>query len=178
MTDLIQVEAKLTPSQYKALEMYTDGKTEEEICSAIGVRKETLRRWLATNQQFKSMIRQHFSAFATANHVFLASMYEKAIGKLDKLLEEEDLSVKERISVINTVAKFMRNAMEFEKPNTVEEEATITEVTEKDKDGKVMSITEQKTILRRIRGEHGNNEVLDGQGQESAPDSSGAEEVL
>lgn len=165
MSDIVKVNDALNAKQYKALELYVSGKEQKEICDKVGITSTTLRKWLATNPNFKSAIKQYLSAYLTANNTRVGAMYEKSIDKLNTLLNDETLTPMNMLKVINTIIKLTKGAVDMEIDN-VETEVTLTQETVKDENNKVLSITEQKNILKKIRG-NGSSQILEGEGIKS-----------
>jgi hypothetical protein len=173
--DLVTIK-ELSPKQYKAIELYCSGKDEDEIVAEVGVTKATLRSWIATNPHFRSMIRQHFSAYLTVQNVQVGAAYEKAIKKATEMLDDTSLTSMQMLKVIQTILHIVNNAKLMEKDDT-ETEMEMSTQTEKDSKGNTLSITESKHILQRIRG-HGPNQVLETEGGEIKDVSGGTEAVL
>jgi transposase-like protein len=176
MTDLIKIPETITPQQYKAVDLYIQGKDEREICEQIGISPVTLRKWIKTNQNFKSLMRQNLMAFATMGNLKLGSAYERVIEKLVAMLDNPEITAKPKnlFSLAAQIRLFMKNAIDVEKQD--ETEMSVSETINKSPDGKILSITEQKNILRRIR--NGPEQILERKSGDVRNDSAGTTEIL
>jgi predicted transcriptional regulator len=153
MPNLIIPEDGMNEKQSQAVELYCLGKKENEICEEVGITKPTLKRWLATNQHFRAMVRQYMSATMTLSNVRVSSLYEQNIEMVEDLMANRDeLDTSEKLNLIKTVNSMVRSAHDMEK-TSADVIITDTETTIKNEKGKVLSIEEQRNVIKRIRGE-------------------------
>lgn len=153
MPSLIIPEDGMNEKQSQAVELYCLGKKENEICEEVGITKPTLKRWLATNQHFRAMVRQYMSATMTLANTRIGALYEQNVELVEDLMAKKDeLDTSEKLNLIKTINSMARSAHDMEKTNA-DVTITDTETTTKDEKGKVLSIEEQRNVIKRIRGE-------------------------
>lgn len=162
MSDIIKIDGELSQKQYKAIELYLEGGDIDVICKTVDIQPSTFRKWMNENKEFRSIIKQSFNSYLTVNNTFLTAAHEKSIKKLVDMLDDNELSTKNSLSVIKMIQGFVKDAVQLQKDTDDEMEIEMTQTITKDENNKVLSITEQKNILQRLRGvNNGPQEILD-----------------
>jgi predicted DNA-binding protein YlxM (UPF0122 family) len=181
MTNLLP--PKLNEKQYKVIDLYASGRSMDEICREVDVKKDTISRWMATNASFRSLTNQYLGAFLTMSNTRAGALYEKAMKRLEDIIDDPDTSYGVLIKAINATMDLVDRVKKSNDLSGMETTEEITQTMEIGPDNKVISVTEQKNLIRRMRGEpYGEDirlpSILETESTEGGSNSSTTSEIL
>jgi len=145
------VPAGLTSRHVIVLELIGKGHDSEFICKKLDIKESTFKNFFK-NKIFKSVLKDQYSIAVTATNMRLANLMKKAITNLDTMLDSFDPEIV--LKAIGEVRKLVKQnqEMELKDQGNGEWETEVTKIENIDPDtGEVMSIQEQKKVVRRMR---------------------------
>jgi len=86
---------KLSPQQLRAVELFAEGKRDAEVAAELGVARSTVNSWRNWDAHFQAELNRMHNERCRVATVRIAGMQEKALGVVEKKIDEGDLKAAE-----------------------------------------------------------------------------------